>query len=61
MPIVPALSSSVVAYAASDIAAGIKVDGEELGREIIPSDKSGGNEAVRNELPNLALETLMLR
>ncbi|KIM40694.1 hypothetical protein M413DRAFT_446097 [Hebeloma cylindrosporum] len=67
VPVAPALSSLVEAYAASDIAAGIKADGEELRREVIRSDhgissgQGGGNGAVSNELPDVVLETSMLR
>ena len=67
VPVAPALSSLVGAYAASDIATGIKADGEELRREVIRSDQQGGNGegggngAVSNELPDVVLETSMLR
>ena len=72
VPVAPALSSLVEAYAASDIAAGIKADGEELRREVIRSDngisqrrsgngEGGGNGAVSNDLPDVVLETSMLR
>ena len=72
VPVAPALSSLVEAYAASDIAAGIKADGEELRREVIRSDngipqqrdgngEGGGNGVVSNELPDVVLETSMLR
>jgi hypothetical protein len=66
VPVAPALSSLVEAYAACDIAADIKADGEELRREVLRSDngisqQQGGNGAVSNELPDVVLETSMLR
>ena len=72
VPVAPALSSLVEVYASSDIAAGIKADGEELRREVIRSDNGipqqrdgngngGGNGVVSNELPDVVLETSMLR
>ena len=70
VPVAPALSSLVEAYAASDIAAGIKADGEELSREVMRADNGisqqqcgerGGNGTVTNELPDVVLETSMLR
>ncbi|KAF8972288.1 hypothetical protein BDZ97DRAFT_1784054 [Flammula alnicola] len=66
-PIAPALTSLVEAYAASAIAAAIKADGEELRREVVRSDNGlahvapeGGN-GVSNALPDVVLETSMLR
>jgi hypothetical protein len=58
----PALVVLVDAYATSDIAAGIKADGEKLRREVVRTDNgdaTGG--AVSNELPDVALETSILR
>ena len=61
-PLAPALMVLVDAYTASDIAAGIKADGEQLRREVVRTDNgdaTGG--AVSNELPDVVLETSILR
>jgi hypothetical protein len=61
-PLTPALVNLVDAYARSDIAAGIKADGEQLRREVVRTDNgdaTGG--AVSNELPDVVLETSILR
>jgi hypothetical protein len=61
-PLAPALVVLVDAYARSDIAAGIKANGDQLRREVVRTDNgdaTGG--AVSNELPDVALETSMLR
>jgi len=65
-PIAPALSSLVEAYASSGIAAAIKADGDQLRREVVRSDNNGngttnGTGVVNNELPDVILETSMLR
>ena len=64
-PLAPALVVLVDAYATSDIAAGIKADGDQLRREVMRTDNgdaaaaTGG--AVSNELPDVVLETSILR
>ncbi|KAJ3516568.1 hypothetical protein NLJ89_g1034 [Agrocybe chaxingu] len=65
-PVTPALASLVQSYADSDIAAGIKAEGEQLQREVIRSDRHAngngqGANGVTNELPDVVLETSMLR
>jgi ABC-type multidrug transport system ATPase subunit len=61
--VAPALMTLVDAYATSDIATGIKADGEKLRREVVRTDNgdaaTGG--AVSNELPDVVLETSILR
>ena len=62
IPLAPALVVLVDAYATSDIAAGIKAHGDQLRRELVRTDNvdaTGG--AVSNELPDVALETSILR
>jgi hypothetical protein len=62
IPLAPALVVLVDAYATSDIAAGIKADGDKWRREVVRTDNgdaSGG--AVSNELPDVVLETSILR
>ena len=61
-PLAPALVVLVDAYATSDIAAGIKAHGDQLRREVVRTDNgdaTGG--AVSNELPDVVLETSILR
>ena len=63
-PVAPALMTLVDAYATSNIAAGIKADGEQLRSEVVRTDNgdavtAGG--AVSNELPDVVLETSILR
>jgi hypothetical protein len=61
-PLAPALVVLVDAYATSDIAAGIKAHGDQLRRELVRTgnvDATGG--AVSNELPDVVLETSILR
>ena len=63
-PLVPPLIVLVDAYATSDIAAGIKAVGDQLRREVVRTDNgdaaaTGG--AVSNELPDVVLETSILR
>ena len=67
-PTPPKLAALVEAYATSEIAAAIKAEGEQLRREVerngvdgdgVPVESSGG--AVVNELPDIALETTLLR
>jgi ABC-type multidrug transport system ATPase subunit/ABC-type multidrug transport system permease subunit len=67
-PIPPALSNLVNAYRQSEIAAQIQHDGEELRREAERSDsgvattgEANGNGPVNHALPDVALETSMLR
>ena len=62
-PLAPALVVLVDAYATSDIAAGIKADGEKLRREVLRTDNGDatGGGAVSNELPDVVLETSILR
>jgi len=61
----PALATLVEAYAASDVAAGIKSDGDDLRREVVRSDNgnavNGGNGTASQDLPDVVLETSMLR
>jgi hypothetical protein len=57
----PALVYLVDAYATSDIAAGIKADGEKLRREVVRTDTGDADGAVNNELPDVVLETSILR
>jgi len=59
----PALISLVDAYARSDIAAGIKAEGEQLRREVVRTDNevTAGGSGVSNELPDVVLETSILR
>ena len=62
IPLAPALVVLVDAYATSDIAAGIRAHGDQLRRELVRTDNvdaTGG--AVSNELPDVALETSILR
>lgn len=62
IPLAPALAVLVDAYATSDIAAGIKAHGDQLRRELVRTDNvdaTGG--AVSNELPDVVLETSILR
>ncbi|KAF9555143.1 hypothetical protein CPC08DRAFT_744300 [Agrocybe pediades] len=65
VPISAELSNLVEAYAASSIAAEINADGEQLRREVMRSDNSANGQtnggAVNNELPDVVLETSMLR
>ena len=61
-PLAPDLVVLVDAYATSDIAAGIKAYGDQLRREVVRADNgdaTGG--AVSNELPDVVLETSILR
>ena len=72
-PTPPKLAALVEAYATSEISAAIKAEGEQLRREVergagtgvgvdghsVPVEPSGG--AVVNELPDVALETTLLR
>ena len=61
-PLAPALVVLVDAYATSDIAAEIKAHGDQLRREVVRTvdgDATGG--AVSNELPDVAVETSILR
>ena len=65
-PLAPALVNLVDAYARSDIAAGIKADGEQLRREVVRADNGDvggatGGGIVSNELPDVVLETSILR
>ena len=55
----PALVNLVSSYATSDIAAGIKADEEQLRREVARTDDDAV--AVSNELPDVILETSILR
>ena len=55
----PALVNLVNSYATSDIAAGIKADEEQLRREVARTDDDAV--AVSNELPDVILETSILR
>ena len=55
----PALVNLVNSYATSDIAAGIKADEEQLRREVARNDDDAV--AVSNELPDVILETSILR
>ena len=59
----PALVFLVDAYATSDIAAGIKADGEKLRREVVRTDTgdAAADGAVSHELPDVILETSILR
>jgi hypothetical protein len=62
IPLAPALFILVDAYATSEIAAGIKARGDRLRREVVRTDNgdaTGG--AVSNELPDVVLETSILR
>ena len=62
IPLAPALVVLVDAYATSEIAAGIKARGDQLRREVVRTDNgdaTGG--AVSNELPDVVLETSILR
>ena len=62
IPLAPALVVLVDAYAKSDIAAGIKAQGDQLRREVVRTDNgdaTGG--AVSNELPDVVFETSILR
>ena len=59
-PLTPALVVLVDAYATSDIAAGIKAEGEQLRREVVRTD-NGDAAAASNELPDVVLETSLLR
>ncbi|KDR68603.1 hypothetical protein GALMADRAFT_78381 [Galerina marginata CBS 339.88] len=66
MPVPPALNSLIEAYASSTIAAQIKTEGEQLRSEVLRSDNgaanaNGGVNGVSNELPDVVLETSMLR
>lgn len=63
VPVAPALNILVDAYASSSIAAEIKADGEELRREVVRADNGhgNGNGSTSNELPDVILETSMLR
>ncbi|PPQ74040.1 hypothetical protein CVT24_012342 [Panaeolus cyanescens] len=64
LTVTPALTTLVSAYAGSDIAAGIKADGEQLRREVARNDRPAdahGADSVSNELPDVALETSLLR
>lgn len=61
-PVAPALLNLVDAYATSDIAAEIKADGENLRREVVRTDNEAtGGGTVSNELPDVVLETSILR
>ncbi|KAF8150148.1 hypothetical protein B0H34DRAFT_176981 [Crassisporium funariophilum] len=64
-PVAPALAGLVEAYADSEIAAGIRAEGEQLRREVVRSDNNGharnGGSSSSNELPDVVLETTMLR
>jgi hypothetical protein len=65
-PLAPALIVLVDAYSTSDIAAGIKTEGEQLRREVVRTDNGDaaaatGVGAVSNELPDVVLETSILR
>lgn len=65
VPVAPALNVLVEAYATSTIAAEIKADGEQLRREVVRADtgndNGNGNGTTSNELPDVILETSMLR
>jgi len=58
-PVAPASMTLVGAYATSDIAAGIKADGEQLRSEVVRADNGDAATtvgAVRNELPDVVLD-----
>ncbi|KAF5374447.1 hypothetical protein D9615_009108 [Tricholomella constricta] len=60
-PISTKLAALVDAYAASDIATGIRVEAEELRSATERSDNGQRGLDVGNELPDIALETTLLR
>ena len=67
-PTPPKLAALVEAYATSEIAAAIKAEGEQLRRELERSGAGAGADGqepsggvVVNELPDVALETTLLR
>lgn len=62
-PMAPALVNLVDAYATSAIAAGIKADTEQLRSETVRTDNgvATSGRAVNNELPDVILETSILR
>jgi len=67
-PTPPKLAALVEAYATSEIAAAIKAEGDQLRREVERGGVADGHSvavpsggAVVNELPDIALETTLLR
>ncbi|KAF8625236.1 hypothetical protein AX17_006902, partial [Amanita inopinata Kibby_2008] len=62
-PIAPKLAELIDAYAKSDIATGIREEGDALRREStgLPAEADRNGTEARNELPDVALETTLLR
>ncbi|KAF8072240.1 hypothetical protein FPV67DRAFT_1484538 [Lyophyllum atratum] len=60
-PISPKLASLVDEYAASHIAVGIRAEAEELKRQTQQADSGQRGVGVGNDLPDVALETTLLR